>query len=53
MSQTSLNRPQPREGPHVQYKDESGSNPILRGYLLAIISSMYAWDLFLPVFFPS
>ena len=53
MSQKAFNRPIAREGPRVPYKNESGSNPILRGYTLAIVSTMYAWRPCLPVFLPS
>jgi len=34
------NRPQPRKGPAIPYKNDAGSNPVLRGVTLAVISSM-------------
>ena len=37
----AYNRPQPREGPKVPYNNDSGSNPVLRGYALAAVSTMY------------
>ncbi|KAJ9645597.1 hypothetical protein H2204_001178 [Knufia peltigerae] len=36
----AYNRPQSRESPRVPYKNDAGSNPILRGLPLAIISSI-------------
>lgn len=42
---SAYNRPQAREGPHQPYKNEAGSNPVLRGVTLAIISSMYGGQL--------
>lgn len=53
MAQRSFNRPEPREGPHVPYKNESGSNPILRGYTLAVVSSMYTPLMFSSEFLSS
>lgn len=38
-----LNRPQARKGPDVPYKNDAGSNPVLRGFPLAAVSKMYAW----------
>ncbi|KIW40540.1 uncharacterized protein PV06_07726 [Exophiala oligosperma] len=38
----AYNRPQSRESPRVPYKNDAGSNPILRGLPLAIISSIIA-----------
>ena len=36
-----LNRPQALKGPDVPYKNEAGSNPVLRGATLAVLSKMY------------
>ncbi|KIV97352.1 hypothetical protein PV10_01114 [Exophiala mesophila] len=38
----AYNRPQPREGPKVPYNNDSGSNPVLRGYSLAAVSTIIA-----------
>jgi hypothetical protein len=40
-SHKAWNRPIAREGPHVPYKNDNGSNPVLRGYALAVVSKMY------------
>ncbi|KAJ9616563.1 hypothetical protein H2200_000282 [Cladophialophora chaetospira] len=37
-----LNRPQARKGPDVPYKNEAGSNPVLRGVTLAVLSKIIA-----------
>ena len=37
-----INRPAPREGPHIPYKNNSDSNPTIRGYALAIASTIVA-----------
>ncbi|KAK7897766.1 hypothetical protein LTR67_004396 [Exophiala xenobiotica] len=39
---SAYNRPQAREGPDQPYNNEAGSNPVLRGVTLAIISSIIA-----------
>lgn len=41
---TAFNRPQPREGPDVPYNNDAGSNPVLRGLTLAVVSRMYGED---------
>ncbi|EXJ87262.1 hypothetical protein A1O3_04221 [Capronia epimyces CBS 606.96] len=38
----SWNRPQPRKGPDVPYQNDAGSNPVLRGYALAVVSRVIA-----------
>ncbi|EXJ61843.1 amidase [Cladophialophora yegresii CBS 114405] len=35
-----LNRPPVRKGPDVPYKNEAGSNPVLRGVTLAVVSKV-------------
>lgn len=42
-SRAAWNKPHPREGPQVRYKNEAGSNPVLRGYGLAVVSLLYDW----------
>ncbi|RMD42565.1 hypothetical protein DV735_g2549, partial [Chaetothyriales sp. CBS 134920] len=42
----TVNRPVPRQGPNHPYENNTGSNPVLRGTLLATASTIIAWSSF-------
>ena len=47
----SYGYPIAREGPKISYHNDAGSNPVLRGWILTLISSLIAWSTLLQGLF--